>query len=46
MAARNFDRARTFGDKFQVVKAYGSYEELSKDSEVGKTVVALVHELR
>lgn len=34
VAARDLDRAKEFAERFEIPKAYGSYEELAKDSNV------------
>ena len=36
VASRNEENARYFGRKFGISQVYGSYEELAKDSDVGK----------
>ena len=35
VAARQLDRAQQFADKFGIPQAYGSYEELAKDPNIG-----------
>ena len=35
VAARSLDSAKKFASKHKIGKAYGSYEELVKDSEIG-----------
>ena len=34
VAARSQEKAKEFGEKFEIKRCYGSYEELVKDSEV------------
>jgi dihydrodiol dehydrogenase / D-xylose 1-dehydrogenase (NADP) len=36
VAAQQLDRAQTFATEHNIPKAYGSYEELAKDPDVGK----------
>ena len=36
VAARDLSRAKEFARKHDIPKAYGSYEELAKDPNVGK----------
>ena len=36
VAARNLQQAKEFAEKFGIPKAYGSYEELSTDADIGK----------
>ena len=36
VAARDLNRAEEFAQKFNIPKAYGSYEELAKDPNVGE----------
>jgi dihydrodiol dehydrogenase / D-xylose 1-dehydrogenase (NADP) len=36
VAAQQLDRAQTFATDHNIPNAYGSYEELAKDSDVGK----------
>ena len=38
VAARDLDRAQEFASRFDIPQAYGSYEELSKDPNVGKPI--------
>jgi len=42
-AARSLDAAKTFASKFNVDRAYGSYEELVKDPEVDVIYVSVLH---
>ena len=35
VASRQLDRAQQFADKFGIPQAYGSYEELAKDPNIG-----------
>ena len=35
VAARSLERAREFAKKHSIPKAYGSYEELASDPEIG-----------
>lgn len=37
VAARQLDRAKTFAENHKIPKFYGSYEELAKDGNVGKS---------
>ena len=34
VASRDLERAKAFAEKFDIPKAYGSYEELAKDPDV------------
>ena len=43
IASRNIDKARAFADKFNVQKAYGSYDEMLSDDTVDLVYVALPH---
>ncbi len=43
IAARDYDRAVVFAEKFGYKKAYGSYEDMLKDSEVDLVYVATPH---
>ena len=43
VAARDEAKAKEFADKYQIPKAYGSYEELMKDPEVELVYVATVN---
>lgn len=36
IAARSLERAKEFAKKHGIPKAYGSYEELAKDPDIGK----------
>lgn len=36
VAARDLNRAKEFAQKYNIPKAYGSYEELAKDPNVGE----------
>ena len=36
VAARDLDRAQTFAQRYGISKAYGSYQELADDPNVGK----------
>lgn len=36
MAARNYDDALKFAQKHSIPRTYGSYEELSKDPDIGQ----------
>ena len=38
IAARDVNRAQAFADKLGFKKAYGSYDELMKDPNVGKSM--------
>lgn len=35
VAARNLQHAQEFAKKHNIPRAYGSYEELAKDSDIG-----------
>ena len=39
VAARELDRAEEFMEKFGITKAYGSYEELAEDGNVGMWIL-------
>lgn len=43
VASRNIDKARDFANKFNIEKAYGSYEEIVKDNDVELIYVATPH---
>lgn len=36
VGARSLARAQEFADRFGIKKAYGSYEEVASDADVGK----------
>ncbi len=38
VAGRKIEEAKRFADKFNISKAYGSYEELAKDPQVGMII--------
>jgi len=42
VAARQLDRAKTFAENHKIPKFYGSYEELAKDGNVGKSTTRLI----
>lgn len=42
VAARNLENAQKVATTHQIPKAYGSYEELVKDPEIGKKVIYLI----
>lgn len=43
IASRDIDRANEFGDKYNVEKRYGSYEELVNDPDVDLVYIATPH---
>ena len=43
VAARDLGRAQVFAQKYEVKKAYGSYEEMLADDEVGLVYIATPH---
>lgn len=43
VSSRNINRAKEFAKKFQIEKAYGSYEELVKDEEIDVIYIATPH---
>nr|XP_006986343.2 trans-1,2-dihydrobenzene-1,2-diol dehydrogenase [Peromyscus maniculatus bairdii] len=43
VAARDLNRAKVFAQKYNIPKAYGSYEELAKDPDVEVAYVATQH---
>ncbi|MBQ8913658.1 MAG: Gfo/Idh/MocA family oxidoreductase [Lachnospiraceae bacterium] len=43
IASRDIDRANEFGDKYNIEKRYGSYEELANDPEVELIYIATPH---
>lgn len=43
VGSRTLEKARTFADRFQIPKAYGSYEELVADPDVDAIYVATPH---
>jgi predicted dehydrogenase len=45
VAARNGDRAREFATRFEIPKAYGSYEDLLADPDVDAVYVSTPHAL-
>lgn len=40
VASRNLEKAEKFAERFEIPKAYGSYEELAKDEELDVVYVA------
>ena len=42
MGARNLDKAKEFAAKFEIPKAYGSYDELAKDPDIDVVYVGSV----
>ena len=45
VSSRSVDKAREFADKYQLEKAYGSYDEMLKDGEIDAVYVPLVNSL-
>lgn len=45
IAARDIDRANAFGDKYNITKRYGSYEELVNDPDVELVYIATPNSL-
>lgn len=43
VGAREYDRAKAFAKKFEIEKAYGSYEDLVNDSELDLIYIATPH---
>ena len=43
IASRDIEKAKAFAEKFQIPKAYGSYEELVNDPEVEAVYIATPH---
>ena len=43
VAARDWERAKAFGEAFGAEKAYGSYAELARDHEVDAVYIATIH---
>ena len=43
IASRSIERARLFAAKFNIEKAYGSYEELVRDNDIDLIYVATPH---
>lgn len=43
IASRNLKKAEEFAQRFQIKKAYGSYEELAKDPEIDVVYIATPH---
>jgi predicted dehydrogenase len=43
IASRDITRAKVFADRFQVKKAYGSYEELANDPDIDVVYIATPH---
>jgi len=43
VAARDLDRAKEFAKRFQIEKAYGSYEELAKDPDIDVIYIGTLH---
>ncbi|PRP86115.1 trans-1,2-dihydrobenzene-1,2-diol dehydrogenase-like [Planoprotostelium fungivorum] len=43
VAARALDSAKDFASKFDIPRAYGSYEELTKDPEVDVIYISVLH---
>lgn len=40
IASRSIEKAQDFADKHNIPKAYGSYEELAKDSDIDLIYIA------
>ena len=45
VAARDLSRAQAFAEKYGFQKAYGSYEEMLEDPELGLVYIATLHPL-
>lgn len=43
MAARDLDRASKFANEFKIPKAFGSYEDLAKESTVDVVYIGVIH---
>lgn len=43
IAARDLDRAKAFAEKYQIRKAFGSYEEMLQDPEIDLVYIATPH---
>ncbi|MCG9575801.1 Gfo/Idh/MocA family oxidoreductase [Vibrio tubiashii] len=43
VAARDFERAKSFGERFGANEHYGSYQEMAEDSELEAVYIATVH---
>lgn len=43
IASRNIKKAEEFAERFNIKKAYGSYEELAKDEEIDVVYIATPH---
>ncbi len=43
MGARSLDRARAFAERFDIPRAYGSYEELVADSDIDVVHIGTLH---
>lgn len=43
VGARTLERAQAFAAKYEILKAYGSYEELLADDEINAIYIATVH---
>ncbi|XP_050409228.1 trans-1,2-dihydrobenzene-1,2-diol dehydrogenase [Patella vulgata] len=43
VAARNVDKAKEFADHFGIPTAYGSYEELAKNSDIEVVYIGAIH---
>ncbi len=43
VASRNIDKAKDFANKFNIEKAYGSYEDIVKDNDIELIYVATPH---
>ena len=43
VASRSLDRAREFGRKHEIEKAYGSYDELVRDASVQVVYISTIH---
>jgi len=43
IASRSFDKAESFAEKWNIPKAYGSYEELVKDTAIDLVYIATPH---
>lgn len=43
VASREIEKAKKFGDRFNAIKYYGSYEELAQDKEIDVVYIATPH---
>ena len=45
MAARSLEKAQTFAKKFDIPKAYGSYEDMANDDDLGNYNIIIIYKV-